>query len=122
MGFVKKCKYEERAKATQIDSPLKTTRTAFKPEADDSSLDGPWAALSGDRLARAGIGGLPLDGKIPADPAGVAELEGTPTGNDGVTAILGPSATGEAPTGLFLGALTEVLAEEATVGVGAVDD
>lgn len=102
-----------------MDSPLKTPY--FKLEPEESSLDGP-CADSGDRLDGAGIGGLPLDGNIPGDPAGVAELEGMPAGSEGVAAISGASATGETPTGLFAGAVTGVLAGEAMVGGGVGGD
>ena len=88
----------------------------LESEPDLSSLAGPSAALSGDRLAGAGCGGLLLDGNIVGDFDGVSD-EGM-LEDEGVAAISGVSATGGAATGLVFGALTGVATGEATVGAG----
>lgn len=71
----------------------------------DSSPTGP-CAVSGDKLAGAGLGGLPLDGSVTGASPGVAELDGMLAEAAGVAELAG--------TGAFTGALTGVVAGDET--------
>lgn len=87
----------------------------------DSSFIG-LSAVSGDKLAGVGLGGLFVDGKTIGASTGVAELEGILADASGVVAVAGPSATGGVASGAKVGAVTGVAAGVETDGGGVVGD
>ncbi|OIT37475.1 hypothetical protein A4A49_11806 [Nicotiana attenuata] len=79
-------------RAAQTASPLRTignSRTETAAEA--SSATGP-CEVSGDKLDGADVGSLPVEGNIPGDSDGVAELEGMLEDSEGTSATAGEDA------------------------------
>lgn len=79
-------------RAAQTASPLRTIgNSRIEIAAEVSSATGP-CEVSGDKLAGADIGSLPVEGNIPGDSDGVAELEGMLEDFAGTSATAGEYA------------------------------
>lgn len=109
------------ANAAQKARLHRITGAPYIEFAPESSLAG-LCEFSGDELAGAIPGELPLDGSATGEPAGAAELEGMLAEASGVAAVVGPSATGGAPTGLLTGVAAGVATGAATVAGGEAGD
>ena len=96
-----------------------TWTSYFEFEPDPSPT---WpCAVSGERLAGVGLGGLLLDGNTIGESEGVAELEGIDADVSGVAAISGPSATGGVLTGLNSGEITGAETGDEALGGGVAE-